>query len=1013
MRQVFESCTPRPEVLKGELAEDIFAARLKDVMDGVAAPVYQDPQVFFENTYPTAGLRLLLTEALGRLSGVRPSNSPILRLETAFGGGKTHNLIALYHAARGYASAATMRPIVDSTLLPQPGQVLVAGIVGSDLDANTGTYHSDGDLRTHTLWGELAYQLGRSQGYALAKESDINRSAPGTGLFSELIGQRPTLIMLDELARHMRAAQSVPTATGKSDLAEQTVAFLMSLLEFAASRANVVVVLTLAGSEDAFAKETDHLRLQLAEAHKISARQERVITPTGESEIASIVRHRLFASIDAAAAIEAATACIEAYRRWHDQNVALPSHALSAEYGQALAAAYPFHPELLNALTLRVATIPNFQKTRGALRLLAMVVRRVWEERPADAWFLAPYHVDLRTAAIAEDLTSRLERPAFRQVIDADIVSPKGAAPGHAYQIDGPWVAAGKPRYARRVATTVFLHSLVQGAISGIDPAELLLGTLAPGDEPVLVQKAAERLYDRGWFFEWDGLRYRFKPEPSINKIINDEMQMVGLTAAKAELDGRIRKVWKSGTFRTAYFPQEASDVDDSADMAKLAILHYDAAAVTAVDPAPPELARKIAARAGTQEGYRRYPNALLFLVADADRVPDMVSTTQRYLAITRITNDNERMREFTEDQRKKLKKLGESAELDVRVAITKVYRHLYFPSASASQHDGTLVHELLPAQDQGEVPNDQSEVVLRTLRQQQKALTGNEPMLAAAYVKSRAWDTNLTEMTTDDLRKAFARRLSLPMLFDLNQLKKTILNGIKTQIWVYYDAPGEMGYDHESAPPAVQIGDEAYLYLPDEAERLGLPIKGRTKPPDEPRCPICGHLVSECTCGEEIDGGDGDTRVEQSLIGEGVPQQAFQHLLDLCHDQHIDRLSALHITLQAQGASGAQSLRLLGVAIPQLNARDAGVTLTYAAEFGADEYVTLNLASTWDRYRQLKQVTDELAKAASAFTATLKLNLGFPEGLTPDSDDFRTIHEVLTTMGLGVIRLEAETVAA
>ena len=99
MKTIFENCEPRPEVLQGALREEIFAARLKDVIEGTADPVYQDPTTFFDNTYPTEGLKLLLDEALGRLTGVKPANNAIVRLETAFGGGKTHNLIGLYHAA--------------------------------------------------------------------------------------------------------------------------------------------------------------------------------------------------------------------------------------------------------------------------------------------------------------------------------------------------------------------------------------------------------------------------------------------------------------------------------------------------------------------------------------------------------------------------------------------------------------------------------------------------------------------------------------------------------------------------------------------------------------------------------------------------------------------------------------------------------------------------------------------------------------------------------------------------
>ncbi|HDQ73820.1 MAG TPA: DUF499 domain-containing protein [Chloroflexi bacterium] len=156
-----------------------LAARLRDVIEQRADPVYQDPLAFFDNTYPTEGLRVLLD-------------------------GLDH-----------------------------------------------------GDVVTHTLWGELAYQIGGAEGYALTKNSDQDCSAPGTGLLEQLVGGRPTLIMLDEAARHLRAAQAVPTVTGKSDLAEQTVAFLMSLFEFAASQEQVCVILTLADSRDAFGKEEE------------------------------------------------------------------------------------------------------------------------------------------------------------------------------------------------------------------------------------------------------------------------------------------------------------------------------------------------------------------------------------------------------------------------------------------------------------------------------------------------------------------------------------------------------------------------------------------------------------------------------------------------------------------------------------------------------------------------------------------------------------------------------------
>jgi len=1003
MKTIFDNCEPRPEVLRGELRDEIFAARLRDVIEGKAEPVYQDPAIFFDNTYPTAGLKLLLEETLGRLTGMKPANNAIIRLETAFGGGKTHNLIGLYHAAHGYQPGS---PFVEDGMATIPGAVRVVGIVGSDLQPRDGLAH--GDVTTYTLWGELAYQLGGADGYAHAAGSDQDRSAPGTGLMEQLIGDEPALIMLDEVARHLRAAKTVPTATGKSDLAEQTVAFLMSLFEFAASRKHVVVVLTLADSRDAFGKETEELRHELAEARRVSARQERVMTPTGETEIPAIVTHRLFRSIDRSTARETAQAYASFYQQIVDQETNLPQRALRAEYAEEMTAGYPFHPELLNTLNRKTSTIPNFQKTRGALRLLARVIRRLWETKPSDAYLIHPFHLDLGIEDIAGDLTSRLDRPTFKQVIEADVVSPKAGSPAHAQVFDQSWVEAGKPPYTRRVATTVFLHSLTQGIATGVDPADLLLGVLVPGDDPLLPHRAAERLYDKGWFFDWDGRRYRFKTEPSLNKIITDEMGMVGRTKAKKELDNRIRQIWKSGVLRVVPFPQEASDVDDDAKLPKLAILHYDAATVTAAEPTPPELARKIADYSGTLEGYRRFRNNVLFLMADEERVEDVVEAAQRYLAIGRITGDAERMGEFHEEQRKKLKKMGEAAELEVRVAITRAYRHLYFPRADAPQRDSNMAHEMLPAQDQGEVRQDQSTVVLRALWQQQKTLTGDSPTLAAVYVRSRAWDANQVSMTTEDMRKAFARRLGLPILLDLNQLKKTILNGIKNRLWIYYDAAAELGYDADSPPPALRVDDDVHLYLPEEAARLNLPIKGKVEPVEpetEQTCPVCGHPKSQCICGEEFEFAPS----RKPLCGQGVPQQAFQHLLDLCHDQQITHLSALRVVLRGDGDAGARNVRTLGLVIPQMGKGEFQIEQTYNAEFDDRQYLSIKGLLDWGLYRRLKQVTDGLAQEATKFAVTTKLGMRFSDGLEVRGDQFRTIHEVMTTVGLDTIELEGE----
>ena len=946
MKLIFETCEPRPEVLKGELKEDIFAARLMDVILEKAEDVYQKPQTFFENTYPTGGLKALAEEVFGRLTGKRPANNSVIRLETAFGGGKTHNLIALYHIAQGRADARMLRGLLSPELVPAKAIPNVVGVVGSDLETSQGFQHSDTGVTTWTLQGEIAHQLGGKKAYEIVRKSDEERGAAAVQTFERLIGDAPTLVMLDEMGRYLRAGKAVATANKRSDLAEQTVATLISLLDFASAKPHVAIVLTLADSSDAFGRETDDLRKELDESKRVSNRRERVLIPTNETEISAIVTHRLFRKIDRKAAETTAAAYNQYYTKLRDQEANLPDRAFRAEYSQ----------EIVN------------------------------------------------------DLTSRLDRPAFRQVVEADIVSPKTGTQAHAQELDADRIAQGKPAYATRAAKTVFLHSLTQGVASGVDPADLTLASLQPGDEPAILTKAIQDLEARAWFLEWDGHRYRFKTEPSLNKLVTDEAALVGRVKAKEELDARIRQVWKKGPLVPVYFPSEADDVDNDAGDPRLAVIHYDAATVSPSQDVPPELVQKIFDHSGTMEGYRTYKNNVLFLVADADQVDHMVEVAQRYLAIRRIVGDGDRMAELSKEQREKLKGMQEAAELLVRVAITKAYRHLYYPSADAPKRAGGLARETIPPQDQGDVLKDQSQVVLRVLKPLGKLLTGDDAPKAAIWLKAKAWPAGKDVVTAEDLRKAFTQRIGLPILLDPNQLKRTIKDGITQGQWIYYDAEEEVAYGRNSPTPLVKVSEDVELYTVEEAKRKGLKIKGEEVPSET--CPICGNPAPLCTCGKVCPkcGQDPCACAKPTrLHAEGAPGQVFQRIADQCADHKVTTLTRLIIRVEGSGKAGAAEARSLGLAIPQLGKGQYFIEQRLATEFGSTESLEVIFRGSWDRYKRLKTVTDAFGQEASKVAVATTLMAEFADGLPVDGPQFQTIRDVFAALEMGKLSVDAE----
>ena len=110
---IFETCRPRADVLKGAITEADFAADLAQVIIGTGNAEYLDPARFFANTYPTRGLKNLLANVCRRLVGTGGEVASIFRLDTSYGGGKTHGLIALCHAARGMQGVSGIAEFVD------------------------------------------------------------------------------------------------------------------------------------------------------------------------------------------------------------------------------------------------------------------------------------------------------------------------------------------------------------------------------------------------------------------------------------------------------------------------------------------------------------------------------------------------------------------------------------------------------------------------------------------------------------------------------------------------------------------------------------------------------------------------------------------------------------------------------------------------------------------------------------------------------------------------------------
>lgn len=837
---IFETCTPRDEILSGELSLDLFAAKLKLVVDGNAPKVYQDPELFFANTFPTEGLKTLIGEVFGRLAGTA-IGSPVIRLETSFGGGKTHDEIALWHIARNGRNIRGLDRFSDRPDQIPAAPVQVAAIACQDLDPTNGDFHPETGITTYTLWGEIAYRIGGIQGYSLLRGSDEKKVSPGTGVLQQLIQDRPTLIVLDEIAQYLRKAKGV--IVGNSDLSKQVVAFLFALMDLAGSCNNLVFVYSLASSSDTFADET----AELQETVRASARQERIVSPSTDVEIYNIVKQRLFQRVDEKAAKKAAQEYLNAYR---SSRTNLPDGCQDATYSQTIESSYPIHPELFNLLTKKIASIPNFNRTRGALRLFAIAVRELWRDRTNWMPMIHAHHLPIGVnEEITNELTSRLERPLMRLPIQADIYNASGRE-AHAQLQDQDWMAAGKPPFSTWIGRTIFLHSINQGVVAGIRRAELNLSLLTPGIETGFVESALERLSTVAWYLDHDPITSiaRFKEEPSINKIIAEEKEQVGRTEAKDDLRSRRDTIFANRYFTLVSSPESPSDVDDAADSIALCVIDFNEATVQSSMDAAPQIIEQIFNSTGDSGKFRIFRNRLLFLLANQQELERAIDVAREYRAIQNILKSQNRLDDLSESQQKELKSREGRLSLDVRIALTNAYRHLFYPSNDPVKAPKGLMHYPLPAQDASDVKgkSNQQEAILKALKDCQKIRADDTQPYAPAYVLQKVWATGLDSISTKGLKEAFAKDLALNLFLDAetSKLRTTIAQGLTSGQWdlkvadrVYIKTDAPL-----IPPDIIEFSDRMVLYrrgILEPPKPREIEINAQVMPSTQPNKPV------------------------------------------------------------------------------------------------------------------------------------------------------------------------------
>lgn len=664
-----EVVSPHPDVASGRYLQAEFAADLSQVIAGTAESEYQDPIEFFNRTYLTEGLERMLITGIKRLTA--QGGDPVVQLQTSFGGGKTHSMLALYHLASGkarldgIAGGDRLAAKIGNVDLPEAQRAV---LVGTALDPSRPREYAD--ATTHTLWGELAYQLGGAEGYSLVESADQKGVSPNSNTIYELLELcGPCLIMIDEFiayARNIYGVDDLPSGSFDS-----VMTFMQALTEGVRRSADSMLLVSLPESNIEVGGEAGQKALDIL-AH-IVGRIESVWKPVTATESFEIVRRRLFASeIDYAARDAVLTAYSNMYRNAAGE---FPSGVAERDYYERMRSAYPIHPELFDRLYQDWSTLERFQRTRGVLRLMAAVIHQLWM-RNDPSLLIMPGTVPLAASAVRNELLRYLP-DTWTAVFDKDVDGHESIPNA----IDGDVPALGRYAAARRVARTIFIGSAPSVAgqqVRGLEEVRIRLGCSQPGETTALFGDALRRMTSQLTYLYSDGSRYWYDTRPTVNRLARDRAMGFPLADINKIISERLRKQSKVGGFAAHHVaPQDSSDVVDEA-RARVVVLppdvvHKRTTAQTSAD----ERALEILSNRGSAQ--RLYKNMLLFIAADETGMESLVSAVREFLAWQSIENEEEALN-LDAQQRRQVRSGRGKADETVDLRIQEAYQWLLVP---------------------------------------------------------------------------------------------------------------------------------------------------------------------------------------------------------------------------------------------------------------------------------------------------------------------------------------------
>ncbi len=728
--------------------------------DPSVPPTYKDAYSFFRATHLTSSMRRLVEEVYDRLSG--KEGNRVLQLRSPFGGGKSHTLASLYYAVKDRDSME--RAVAETKDLPKLKDVRVAIFDGEKFDAIKGK-EVEGQ-RIRTIWGFLAWQLGV---YELVREHDMKRVAPGGDLVKEILTGKPSLILLDEVSRYLERAMG--ERVGESTLHRQALDFIQTLTTEVSGSKQACLIYSLQASAREFFGNVEILATLDHLTSRVDAKREPIV---GE-EVFPVLRKRL---LDEPPPEDMANGVADIYADVLSKNILsyVPSEAERKEieeriikYRERFAMAYPFHPALIDLMRERWASIPDFQRTRGVLRFLAVVLRTL-KKREVHDYLVSANDIPLDEPEVRSAFFGEVgQREPYQAVLEADFIGANATIK----RIDKIFKEARKP--ATQVATSILMHSFggqpkVEGQEGetlppGVTEQDLMVATLSPYLESTMMKAVLKELVGKCLYIHYDGVRYAFKTTPNVNKILEDEAEGVKDSEIKneikgmleAELGGKSAIIWKDESrnvpdnypkFSLVYLPLEFAHEKDRGAKALELLTQYG-------------------------DKPRVYRNAIGLAIPDRNHIEPLQRATRYLVAVERVKAKKKSLN-LTEEHMEQLKE----RERTEKAARDSSCRNLYNAVWLLKMENGNATVEELEIGGRALGATNVHERLMELLtRVYSKVFDTLTPKRLVELMKIEQG------VETKSIAEIFFSSLDFPRITDESVIKKAIGRGVKEGI--------------------------------------------------------------------------------------------------------------------------------------------------------------------------------------------------------------------------------------